>query len=502
MKFKRVKNKLILIALIIVIFIGSWLRLHGIFSNSFAFTYDVGRDLLATKNIVENHDVMLIGPTTGLEGLFYGPVWYYILAVPFVLSGGNPQFIAFFIALTGIAAVTIGFFVGKKIDGIFLGFVFASFLAFSPAVIEYGTQIWSPDLIPFFMVSAIFVLSLIFQKKVMKYNVLFFFLGLLLSLVTDMEIVFGLLLSFGVMCSLFIFKKSLLSLKSIFFLAGFSIPFLSRILFEFLHQFLMTKSVLHAISQPKEHTSFIQPLLNIPNRAHILFGLFANTVTGGNQLVASAVLLFCIGVVYVTYKKIHTIEKRFLYICLIVIATYLIGLSFFAHDIWSHYMTGLPIIYLLLLSLILLFTKKYIRNGKKISYVIFGIMLLININPIRLYNSLRDPLWEGNAAVYRNQVAAVDTIYKQAKGEKFKYIVYTPALLDYPYRYLFSWYGKKYYGYEPSQQNVKLFFVVLEPDFDMPSRQTDWLKQREGDGKIVKEVKSKGGIVVQTRRVH
>src|SRR5947208_1108732 len=86
----------------IIILLGSWLRLSGIFSNSFAFTYDVGRDMLEIRNIVVNHHLTLIGQTTGIQGIFYGPWWYYILVVPFTLSGGNPQGIAFFIALTGI----------------------------------------------------------------------------------------------------------------------------------------------------------------------------------------------------------------------------------------------------------------------------------------------------------------------------------------------------------------------------------------------------------------
>ncbi len=59
--------------LYLILIIGSLLRLQGVFTNSFAFTYDVGRDMLALWDIVYVHNITLIGPTTGIPGVFYGP---------------------------------------------------------------------------------------------------------------------------------------------------------------------------------------------------------------------------------------------------------------------------------------------------------------------------------------------------------------------------------------------------------------------------------------------
>ena len=39
------------IILFLIILVGSFLRLEGVFTNSFAFTYDVGRDMLSLWNI-------------------------------------------------------------------------------------------------------------------------------------------------------------------------------------------------------------------------------------------------------------------------------------------------------------------------------------------------------------------------------------------------------------------------------------------------------------------
>ncbi|MGE5042387.1 MAG: hypothetical protein ACM3IJ_05810, partial [Candidatus Levyibacteriota bacterium] len=76
MSKKSAGNKSILLFygfLALVFLIGFYLRAVGIFSNSFAFTYDVGRDLLEVQKIVSAHKIPLIGQTTGLGGLFYGP---------------------------------------------------------------------------------------------------------------------------------------------------------------------------------------------------------------------------------------------------------------------------------------------------------------------------------------------------------------------------------------------------------------------------------------------
>src|SRR5258706_15615169 len=127
--------------LFIIIIIGSYLRLIGIATKSFAFTYDVGRDMLALQQIVYAHKIPLIGFTTGVEGIFYGPWWYYILSLPFAVSWGNPQYVGYFIALTGIVTIILLFYVGKKIGGNTLGIILALLSAISPAMIGFSAQI-------------------------------------------------------------------------------------------------------------------------------------------------------------------------------------------------------------------------------------------------------------------------------------------------------------------------------------------------------------------------
>lgn len=492
---------MIYFGLLAILAIGSWLRFSGIISNSFAFTYDVGRDMLAVKSIIVDHKLSLIGQTTGIEGIFYGPWWYFILSIPFFFFSGNPQGIAFFMGIIGIITIILSFLLGKKIGGAFLGIIFSAFISVSPLMVYSSTQIWNPNLIPFLCVLVLLTVYELFidNKRGIYRSRNFLLLGLLLGLVTDMEIVFGILFFVSIFVSLiFMFRKRLIITKLAFSLFGLLLIFSPRIIFEIRHNFLMFRKAIDFFSSEflsSEPISFFGVFLN---RLEALFILWSDTLAGQNSLIGFILILFFLLCLFTFYKKIDNIQKQFIITILIVLGVFLVGLVFFSHDIWPHYIVGIPVFYILLLSLAI----NTIRNVLKNFWIIFLLLLVlfwINLNPIRVLDNIKNPLWEGNAAVYRNQLVIIDYIYTEAKGQSFKYIVYTPAVHDYSYRYLFSWYGNKKYGYIPSEKNSQTFYVILEPDHDLPFRLKDWLKIREKDGEVIKEKLVKGGVIVQTR---
>lgn len=495
------KRALIVLGLLIILIIGSWFRLGGTISNSFAFTYDVGRDMLAVENIIVNHKISLIGQTTGVEGIFYGPWWYLILSVPFFIFSGNPQGIAFFMGIIGIATILLGYIVGKKVGGVSLGMTFSALISFSPMMISSSSQIWNPNLIPFFSVLTLLVLYSLFSASKSKNCRLvnFLFLGLLLGLIIDMEIVFGILLLLGICIALvFIFRKKIAVKEIALFLLGILLIFSPRIIFDIRHNFLMTKTFIDSFNNGliyAEHFSILDVLLS---KTGSLFNLWNAALTGQNRTIGFILIAIVLLSFRSFYKKIEKTQKKFAQTMFIIIATFLIGLTFFNQAVWPHYLVGLPVFYILLVSLMISATGIIIKKSWIIIVFVF-VLFWINLNPLQVIADINKPLWEGNSAVYRNQASVVDYIYSDAKGKNFKYIVYTPAVHDYSYRYLFSWYGKKEYGYVPVQSNTKLLYVVLEPDYDMPFRLKDWLKIRENDGIIQREKAIRGGVVVQTR---
>ncbi len=76
--------------LIFISIIGLALRLGPVFRDTVHFSYDQGVDLALVRTLINDHKLSLIGRFTGLQGVFMGPYWTFALAIPYVISGGNP----------------------------------------------------------------------------------------------------------------------------------------------------------------------------------------------------------------------------------------------------------------------------------------------------------------------------------------------------------------------------------------------------------------------------
>lgn len=493
--FTKHKKKIIIVLLSLILLVGFYIRAAGVFSNSFAFTYDVGRDMLKVQEMIEQRKIPLIGQTTGLGGLFYGPWWYYILAPAFIISNGNPQGVAFFMVFCGLFAVVLGFFVGRKISGTVLGIVFASLLCVSPVMIGFSNQIWNPNIAPAFILLLLLMLVIVEKSKKRFFTLLT--IGLLLGLLIDTEILFGVLFAAASLLYILVTqRKKLLSFSVLGIPLGLFVIFLPRIYFEIRHQFIMTNTLLHPAKDKEAFLNLNGLFSGVFGRGLTIFNQFSETVARNNNILGLLILISCCVLLVMFRNKLNTISRHMLLFTGIVLLTFILGTSIFARAIWGHYLVGLPVLYLLFVSLSLLVL---IRKAFYLGVVVLAVYVMFLLNPYQLYKDAGSPLWEGDAAVYRNQIAVIDYIYKDANGRQFNEIVYTPAVYDFPYQYLFSWYGRVKYNYTPETKTEKLFYVVVEPDPGYEGRITDWLKIREGDGKVVKEKTVKGGISVQTR---
>ena len=67
-----------------------YFRIGSILYKTVGYTYDQGRDFIAGSNIILLKKLPFIGPTTGINGLFHGSWWYYLLVIPYCLFGGAP----------------------------------------------------------------------------------------------------------------------------------------------------------------------------------------------------------------------------------------------------------------------------------------------------------------------------------------------------------------------------------------------------------------------------
>ena len=109
---------------------------------------DQGHDMLVLRALVRDGAVPLLGPPTSIGDVHHGALYYYLLAPAAALTGGDsPLAVVLLIALVGIAAVGVTWWLAREIAGPIAGLVAGLAIAVSPAAVDESTFIWNPNLI-------------------------------------------------------------------------------------------------------------------------------------------------------------------------------------------------------------------------------------------------------------------------------------------------------------------------------------------------------------------
>ena len=109
---------------------------------------DQGHDMLVLRAFVVDGQVPLLGPPTSIGDVHHGAWYYYLLAPAALLGGTAPEAVVGAIALAGVAAVGVAWWVGRFLGGSVAGFVAGLVMAVSATAIEESTFIWNPNVIP------------------------------------------------------------------------------------------------------------------------------------------------------------------------------------------------------------------------------------------------------------------------------------------------------------------------------------------------------------------
>ena len=62
------------------------------------FYYDQARDAKVAADIISGRNFPAIGPTTGINGLYLGPFWFYLITPGYLIGNGNPAIASYFIS--------------------------------------------------------------------------------------------------------------------------------------------------------------------------------------------------------------------------------------------------------------------------------------------------------------------------------------------------------------------------------------------------------------------
>ena len=141
-------------SLAFVVGLAAALRLPGLDARG-RFDADQGHDMLTLVAFARDGVVPLLGPKTSVGDFHHGAFYYYLLAPSAAISNADPVAVAFELALLGIAAVALTWWLAGAIGGPWAGLLAGVLMAVSPAAIEESTFIWNPNPIAFFAALAL-----------------------------------------------------------------------------------------------------------------------------------------------------------------------------------------------------------------------------------------------------------------------------------------------------------------------------------------------------------
>src|SRR3989344_2754944 len=167
------------ISIILVLTLAILLRIYLIIRDSVPFAYDMGRDLLWAKDISFYHIPTLIGPAGSIWGVYFGPLWFYFLSIPLLISGGHPISAVYFTASTIILTGALAYFLFFKYIGKRLAFILAIIILFSAALINISTFAFHANLLPLLTFLTIYFCFLAIVKNPIYISLSFLFVSLM-----------------------------------------------------------------------------------------------------------------------------------------------------------------------------------------------------------------------------------------------------------------------------------------------------------------------------------
>lgn len=441
----------------------------GILRGFSAITYDNGRDLLAAWRIFHERNLTLIGPTTGISGVFHGAWAFYWLIIPMLIAQWNPLGVPLAIAVSGLIGLVILYFLLKDIFDLKIAGFSSLVYAGSPFLIGHFTQLGHNNLIPFFI-----ILSLVFLWRILKTNraVNFFLFGLASGFLFEFEFAFGLfILPFNfTSCLLFIgsskekLKNKLIKLG--YLVVGVFLPLSLRILFEIRNNFLMLRSLINNFFFPEIKFYAFRNLTlweKLSRRLNFFYDFWQNLFSPLLSWLAIGSLIVSVILLPQIIKQEKDKRRTFIVYLLLLIIFEFTCFMYYRDVIWVNYLTGFSIYYLIVLSFVIKYLTK-LNFGKTVLSILTTIIMAVSIAQVTVAELDKQNLSINDPSAMINQQKAISYIYADAGKTDFSVGIYSPSWFSFPYDYWFLWREQKKGIKTPhSLWQTRLNYLIVEP---------------------------------------
>lgn len=489
------KHKLIYSLLFILLLVGTFIRVYRT-GQILGFYFDQGRDAMAIWNLWHKGDFFLIGPTTGIAGIFRGPFYYYLITPFYILGNGNPVVPANFLAILSMVAVVLIYYLGTIMHSRAAGLFAAILAGFSYYIMVASRWLSNPTPMLLLSLLLIWMMVLVSQGKKWAWVAIAFLSGSsLFHFGSSGEFFYFPALGIFFLWQ-FRYKQNRPTVR--IFLASvfaFFVTLAPLVLFDILHEGLLFKNIKAFLFEKESfQTDF---WVVVRERFNFYYDVFTTKIFHWRRQ-RELILLSIVGLSFLAFIP-RFFKNTSIRIVMLMLISPIVGLLFFQGNegnIYDYYMTGYYLIFILLFGLVLGELWKY-KIGKLFVAFFFFAFIQVNaeVNRYKIIAGVDGP----ETIMFGNQKQALDWIYTDAGGKEFSVDVYVPPVIPHAYDYLFAWYGGNVKGYAPATEQIDPLYTLYEVDPPHPERLKAWLDRQAGIGEVEKQAQF-GGITVQKRK--
>ncbi|MCK5506675.1 MAG: glycosyltransferase family 39 protein [Thermodesulfovibrionia bacterium] len=510
---KKVKNSLFgelkshfpyYLLLTTVLVLALFIRVYRV-GDLMGFYYDQGRDALVIWRLWYEGKLFLIGPVTGLAGIFLGPFYYYLIAPFYLIGGGNPVYPAVFLAFLSTLAVLMLYVLGTSMHSRTAGIIAAVVGAFSYNIVTFGRWLSNPN--PMFLISLLllwFMWRIVYKSNKMAYGsksqrlrewiAIFFLVGVSLHFEAASAVFYIPMIFVFILFN----RKHLPDIKVWLISIGFfAVTILPQVIFNFRHDNILVDNFLKLFLKEKAFRGISKFIFE--ERMAFFWRVFSTKLYAGWNKHAFLFIILSFSAAFVKRKKI---KHGLLSLFIVFLLTPLFFYTFFQGNfgnIYDYYLSGyfMPFILIFSIGLAELY-KTYI--GKAV--VLFFFITFFSLNSMLIRNYLTATT-ETRPISLKDELGVIGWLLDDVEGKgDFNLDVYVPPVIPHSYEYLFLWQASLrcedgLCGRVDEQR--ELLYTLYEEDPPHPERLENWLEKYSGNTKVQSE-KSYGNITVQRRK--
>lgn len=497
LKQEILSHKLVYLFLFLILLIAFFIRVYRVM-DLMGFYYDQGRDGLVIWDLWHNHKPFLIGPITGLKGIFLGPFYYYLIAPFYLIGAGNPGYPSVFLSFTSVAAVFMLHVLGTKMHSRFTGLLAAFIGAFSYNIFTLSRWVSNPT--PMLLLSMLLFWCLWEIATLEKKKTAWFWVSAVTTIGVSLHFESASAIFYLPMFTVFAIwqYKKLPNIKYIF-ISGvlFFSTFLPQIVFNFRHDNLLLKNFLDLLFGERAFRGLTKFIFE--ERMKYFWGVYIGKIFLGSGTAAIIFTTVSLAGLATAYKKFKKQIILFAIFFIIPSIGYLLFQGNYG-NIYDYYTIGYFMPLILFFSIGMGEINKHVGGFLIVILYIYSFSIL-NFIPIKNYLTATAA---SRPIALEDQLAAVNWVFEDAKNinQNFNIDVYVPPVIPHAYDYLFLWQGTRRCGDSlcglTKNENLAVLYTLYEADPPNPHRLDAWLNRQIGIGKVVEEVQF-GQITVQRR---